>query len=286
MDRYLYIFLFALISFELLGQSERSTVKEANMSTAPARTGPANLEISDVVFSDEYGNSNSVLDANEDAEISFTLSNFGKGNARALAADLIPLNPMKGIELLLKKHLGDLFAGQSMRIALPIRGFSFLPTGSAELEIRVEEENGFDSDPIRVVFNTQQVKIPEVSIADYSFTAIDGETIGLGHPISLTVMLQNKGQGEAVDIRAEFNTPEKVFPAAESTFYMERLKPNETRSIVYEFFANKRYDGEEIPIEISITDGHDKFQQIHTLNMQLEESSISTQTITIPAKID
>ena len=191
---------------------------------------------------------------------------------------------MKGIELLFKKHLGDLFAGHSMRIALPIRGVPFLETGKAELEIRVEEANGFDSNPIRVVFNTQKVKIPEISIADYSFTGVDGETIGLGHPISLTVMLQNKGQGEATDIRAEFKTPDKVFPAAESTFYLDRLEPNETRSIVYEFFANKKYDGEEIPIEISITDGHDKFQQIHTLNMQLEGISIPTQIITIARK--
>ncbi len=286
MSRYFYLFLFALISFELLGQSARSTVKEVNISKTPARTGPANLEISDVAFSDQYGNSNSVLDANEEAEISFTLSNLGKGNAHSLAADVVPLSPMKGIELLFKKHLGDLLAGRSMRIALPIRGVPFLETGKAELEIRVEEANGFDSNPIRVVFNTQRVKIPEISIADYSFTGIDGETTGLGLPIFLTVMLQNKGQAEAVDIRTEFKTPDKVFPAAESSFYLDRLEPNETRTVVYEFFANKKYDGEEIPIEISITDGHDKFQQIHTLIMRLEESSIPTQTITIPAKTE
>jgi hypothetical protein len=285
MNRHLYLSIFALISFELLGQSARSPVKEVYISKTPARIGPANLQISDVAFSDEYGNSNSVLDANEEAEISFTLSNLGKGNARALAADVVPLNPMKGIELLFKKHLGDLFAGHSIRIALPIRGVPFLETGKAELEIRVEEGNGFDSNPIRVVFNTERVKIPEVSIADYSFAGIYGETIGLGHPIFLTVMLQNKGQGEAMDVKAEFKTPDKVFPAAETTFVIDRLKPNETRSITYEFFANKKYDGEVIPIEISITDGHDKFQQIHTLNVQLDESSIPTQTITIPAKV-
>ena len=282
MKRYVYAFLSVLISSELLGQSGWSPTKEVNITKTPSRTAPADLEISDVAFSDEYGNSNSVLDANEEAEISFTLSNLGKGNARDLAADVVPL--IKGIELLFRKELGDLFAGQSMRIALPIRGVPFLETGKAELEITVEEANGFDSNPIRVVFNTERAKIPEISIADYKFNSSDGETLELGRPISLTVMLQNKGQGEAVDIRTEFKTPDKVFPAAESNFYMDRLKPNETRSIVYEFFANKRYDGKEIPIEISITDGNDKFQQIHTLNVLLDESSIQTQTINIPAR--
>src|SRR4030095_6379542 len=60
----------------------------------------------------------------------------------------------------------------------------------------------------------------------------------------------------------------------------------ETRSIVYEFFANKKYDGAEIPIEISITDGTDKFQQIHTLNMVLQENLMPPKTILIPAKIE
>ncbi len=285
MERYLHIFLFALISFELPGQSAPSTVHEGNITSAAARTGPANLEISEVAFSDESGNSNSVLNANEDAEISFTLSNRGSGHARALAADLIPLHPMKGI-VLLKKHLGDLFAGQSMRIALPIRGISFLPTGRAELELRVEEENGFDSNPVKVVFNTQQVKIPEISIAEHSFTGIQGETIGLGQSIFLNVMVHNKGLGEATDIDVEFNTPDKVFPAAESSFYLDRLQPNETRNIVYEFFANKRYPADVIPIEITITDGHDKFQQIHTLNVTLGESATPTQTITFTGNID
>jgi hypothetical protein len=101
----------------------------------------------------------------------------------------------------------------------------------------------------------------------------------------LTVLLQNRGQGEALDIRTEFKTPEKVFPAAESNFYLDRLQPNQSASIIYEFFANKKYDGNEIPIVISITDGPDKFKQTHTLNVRLEERSTQTQIITIPARI-
>lgn len=284
MNRCVSTLLLLFICFQLLGQSGWSPTKEVNISKAPQHRSPANLEISDVTFSDAYGNSNSVLDANEQAEISFTLSNLGKGNAHSLAADVVPM--VKGIELLFKKELGDLFAGHSMHIALPIRGVPFLESGQAELEIRVEEADGFDSNPIRVVFNTQRAKMPEVSIADYTFTGSDGESMALGHPISLTVMLQNKGQGDATDIRTEFKTPDKVFPAAETSFYLDRLKPNETRSIVYEFFANKKYDGVEIPIEISITDGGDKFQQIHTLNMLLEENLMPPKTILIPAKVD
>ena len=299
MNRYI-AFLFALISFELHGQagvspakevnfsarSQRSSAREVDISKTQRPKAPANLEISDVTFSDQHGNSNSILDADEEAEIRFTLSNVGKGNALALAANVVPVKPMEGIELSFKKHLGDLFAGDSMQIALPIKGIPLLETGKAELEIRIEEANGFDSDPIRLVFNTQRMKIPEISIADYTFASNDGDRIALGHPISLTVMLQNKGQGEAVDIRTDFKTPDNVFPAAESSFHIEKLKPNETKSIVYEFFGNKKYDGREIPVEVTITDGHGQFEQTHTLSIPLLESSSQTQTVNIAAKIE
>src|SRR5687768_6548290 len=149
MNRYI-AFLFALISVELHGQagvsparevnitarSERSSAKEVDISTTLRPKAPANLEISDVTFSDQYGNSNSILDANEEAEIRFTLSNVGKGNALALAANVVPMSPMNGIELFSKKQLGDLFAGDTMHIALPIKGVPLLETGKAELEIR------------------------------------------------------------------------------------------------------------------------------------------------------
>ena len=79
MNRYI-AFLFALISLELYGQagvsparevnitarSERSATKEVDISTILRPKAPANLEISDVTFSDQYGNSNSILDANEE----------------------------------------------------------------------------------------------------------------------------------------------------------------------------------------------------------------------------
>jgi hypothetical protein len=265
-----------------VGQSGWSSTKEVNISRSSFPNSPANLEISDVSFSDQFGNNNNILDANEDAEITFMLSNHGAGRARGLAASMVPR--MRGIQLRGGKQLGDLLAGHSMRITLPIRGVPLLETGKAEVEIRVEEANGFDSNPIRVVFNTESVKIPELSVADYTFAGANGEPMALGIPISLTVLLQNKGQGEASDIRIEFKTPERVFPAAESSFYLDRLKPSESATMTFEFFANKKYDKDLIPIEIAITDGPDKFKQVHTLNVPLAEGSVQTQVITIPAK--
>ena len=301
MSRCISTLILVLVGFELVGQSgwsrakevnisahktESSAVKEVNISKTSRPTAPAYLEISEVTFSDQFGNNNNILDANEEAKISFTLSNTGKGDAHSLSTDVVLLNFNEGIELLFEKELGDLSAGQNMRITLPIKGVPLLETGKAELEIHVEEVNGFNADPVKVVFNTQRAKIPEVAIADYTFSSNEGQTIALGHPISLTLMLQNKGQGEAVDIKIDFKTPDNVFPGAESSFYVDKLKPNETKSIVYEFFGNKKYAGDNIPIEVSITDGHGEFEQIHTLNIPLLASSNQPQTVNITARTE
>lgn len=300
MNRTILAFLLALINFELSAQVGASPTKEvyvskrppltqakdAGISGTPKPTAPANLLISDVTFSDQSGNGNNMLDANEEAEIRFSISNLGKGNAHALAADIVSISQTAGIQLLFNKELGDLGAGEHKQVALPIRGISLLESGKAELEIRIGEGNGFDADPIRLVFNTQRAKIPELSVADYAFNSSDGERIALGRPIVLTVMLQNKGQGEAVDIQAEFKTPDNVFPGGESSFHIDRLNPNETRSIVYEFFGNKKYNGRDIPIEISITDGHGEFEQTHTLRIPVDERSGQVQTFNIPASVE
>jgi len=296
MDRIIPVCLLALISFELAAQIGSSPTREVYISRVPKKgtevisftgssrpTAPPNIKISDVTFSDDSGNGNSMLDADEEAEIRFMLTNAGKGNARSMAADVVPINIKDRIELLFDKKLGDLAPGESIQVTLPIRGISLLESGKAELEIRIGELNGFDADPIRLVFNTQRSKVPEVSIADFTVGSSDGGGIALGHPIVLTVMLQNKGQGEAVDIRAEFKVPENVFPAAESSFHIDRLMPNETRSIAYEFFGNKKYNGSDIPIEVSMTDGHGQFEQTHTLRIPVDGSAGTVQTFSIAA---
>ena len=106
MNRYI-TFLFALISFELLGQAGVSPAKEVNIS--PGRNGvpprkstsrkpqdPRHLPTSKsamLLFLTNTEIAIVSLMPNEEAEISFTLSNVGKGNALALAANVVPIKP-------------------------------------------------------------------------------------------------------------------------------------------------------------------------------------------------
>ena len=127
MNRYIPTFLLALlISVELLGQaglsrakevdisarSERSSAKEIDISKTPRPTAPANLEISDVTFSDQYGNSNSILDANEEAEIRFTLSNRRKRQCACTCRECRPREPYARYRTVFQEAAGRSFRGR------------------------------------------------------------------------------------------------------------------------------------------------------------------------------
>src|SRR5690606_18569827 len=102
-------------------------------------------------------------------------------------------------------------------------------------------------------------------------------------PVSLNIIVQNVGQGEASDVKVNFINPPNVFPGNETFFEVERLKPNESRNIVYEFFANKKYNGNDIPIQVNITEGYGKYGQNKTLSVSLEERLSKTKLVNVDA---
>jgi hypothetical protein len=188
-------------------------------------------------------------------------------------ADILSKNLIKGIHTFFENLIGDINAVNSMSVDIPIEDIDELEPTEEDSEV-----DGIEADLITVLFNARKHKTAEVAIADYGFTGNDNGKIALGQPISLTVVLQNIGEGNASDLEVTFNNPENVFPAGETNFYIDELKPTETRSIVYEFFGNKKYDREEIPIEISITE-RNKDVKTRILSMRLDDIKMQPQTI-------
>jgi hypothetical protein len=71
-----FLFLFFItIPTLLFAQSGQSEFKSVRLSKIPRPVNPPELEVSDVVFSDEFGNQDKNLDANEKSEIRFILTN-------------------------------------------------------------------------------------------------------------------------------------------------------------------------------------------------------------------
>ena len=171
------IFLFVFtICFNLNAQNTaKSGFKQINISKIPKPTAPANLSISDVVFNDSKGNSNSILDAGEKAEISFKVSNTGKGNAYQLQVEIKDINAVNGISVLSMPSVVDLAAGSSTTFSIPLRAASSLVDATAKFQLLVKEGNGFDSDPLFLEVSIQKFKNPQLALADHILSNTESE---------------------------------------------------------------------------------------------------------------
>src|ERR1035437_6420585 len=281
----IFISLMVLV-IQTFSQSNKSAVKEVYISKIPRPTAPAYLIVSAITFSDKQGNNNKLLDVKENAEIKFTITNKGKGDAYNLVAKIAEKNQIKGLLFSETKIIGNLQSGKDITVIVPVSGTMQLATGKAEFEILVKEGNDFDADPFKISFNTQKFKNPQVTIADSKFTANEEGKIKLGHPVSLNIVVQNTGQGEASNVQVNFKNPSNVFPANETSFTFNTLKPNESKTINYEFFANKKYADSTIPIEIAITESYGKYGDEKTLSVSLEQSLTKTQQIDVNTQYD
>lgn len=253
-------------------------------ATPPKPKAPADLVISNITFTDNKGNDNKLLDANENAEIKFTVSNRGKGEAYSLVAKIKEKNLLKGIDYSKEKIIGSLAAGKDITLSIPVSGNIQLESGKADFEILIKEGNGFDADPFKVSFNTQEFKHPTLALADYKFTTNEEGKIKLGQTVSLNIVVQNKGQGDASDVKINFVNPNNIFPANETSFSINKLKPNESKNVNYEFFANKKYEGSEIPIQVVISESYKKYGESKTLTVSLEQTLSKTQQVNVNAE--
>ena len=269
-------------SINLSAQSFRSNTQRVRISEIPRPTAPAELHITDLMFSDAMGDRNDLLDADERVEVRFTLENKGRGDAYRTRLSTQSRHSIAGVNYNATQDLGDLKAGQSRQVTLSVSGSRGIQTGEAWLVLTVREANGFDSDPAEVRFNTAAFRNPQLSLVDAVFTNNDGEgKITLGKMVTMEALIQNRGQGTARNVRVMLTCPPQVFPAGESEFALGELAPNESRRIAYEFFANKQYSGTDIAIEIQATESLGTYGLKQTQRVSLEKTLAKTQTLQV-----
>lgn len=279
--RTITLFLLAMaITVACAGQS-KSPEKEVHISRIPKPTAPADLQLQNLSFSDAKGNKNNILDAGEEAEISFLLKNTGKGDAYFLVAETSAINAPAGINLPNLQSIGTLKSGEQMEVKISLSGNVDMESGKALLQIKVKEGNGFDSDAIRVSFDTQRFNNPLVAVVDHKFTSNGGGKIQLGQVVTLNVVLQNRGQGDASDVRIQFTNPENIFPAGESNFHVPLLRPNESVNLSYDFFTNRKYALDVISIQVTATERWHKYGVDQKLSVSLEQNLSQTQTVVV-----
>ena len=280
--KYFFYLLFSLSTNLLFSQSVTTKFKYVTLNAIPKPTAPPNLIISELTLSDNNGNQNEILDAEENAEITLVIENKGQGTAYAVVAQIEDKKKVKGLKVPNAFRIGDLKSGEKKSIVIPISGLEELETSNIELSIKVLEGNHFDViDPLSISFKSKELKKPSFKIDDYVFKNKDNEgKIIKGKIIQLTIVLHNIGDGDAKNVNIDFGNPNNIFPATDTKLQFPVLKANEIKKVEYEFMANTAYSDNIIPININVTE----LKQRYSLN---ETKSISLETILAKAtKVD
>ncbi|NDC31869.1 MAG: hypothetical protein EBZ58_13255, partial [Bacteroidetes bacterium] len=239
---------------------------------------PAQLEASQLIFNDSKGNNNKLIDGNEQSQISFQLKNTGKGSAYGIVVSLSTEQDVKGISYQKEYKIDELAPNEEKQIVMNITSDFNTENAKVKFIIKTKEANGFDAPDEIIHVETAKFLNPLVSIEDNNFSSEKGGIAKLGEVITLNFAVQNKGQGDAKNVKIVCTLPpSNVFAAGETEFTVPLLKPNESKIINFDFFPNRIYKQNNIPVAIDITESYGKYGESKTctvaLNTELKQQN-------------
>lgn len=279
----LFYFFIPVLIYSQNGNS--SAFKKVETTKIPKPVAPAKLVIKDLQFNDANGNNNQAIDANEEGQITFNLSNEGKGEAYETEVITDLKTQLPGITIGTVKKIDLIKPGETKKISMNISADRTIENNEINLSIQALEGNGFDADPVALKFNAFKFRNPQLLVVDYKFSNKEGEgKIKLGETVNLQFMIQNKGQGIAKDIKISVSNPINVFPVNDTFFEIAQLEPNKTANFSYDFIANKRYKNTEISLGLSVSESYKNYGDYKNAHVSLDQVLTKTQSVTIASQ--
>jgi uncharacterized caspase-like protein len=286
MFRIILISMCFLICFNLNAQviSGKSEPKKLNLSTSKVAFMKElpDLVITGEQFEDENGNN--IIDANEKCKIIFNVSNIGKGLAQKVAVRVSTKGEkLTGLTFTTLVDLGDITGENKVQVSIPISSATNLSDAVAEFVIEVREENGFDAFPLEMKIETRRFASPRILVADAAFSTEDGGMIKLNYPITLKVIVQNIGQGDASGVYAEFQFPNLncVVLGETNRFDIGRMKRGESRELDFIFTATRRYEQKEIPVKLDLGESLNKYARDTVMTVSLQQELVARNAVVI-----
>jgi len=234
---------------------------------------PPLLKITNLNFFDSNGDK--ILSAEEKGKIIFDVENAsGAGKGFGVVAVAI-LSKNIDVKLDERVNIGDVEPGEKKTVEINVSAGIDVPTTDVAINIRVDEETGFSSEPKQIVFKTEAVKPPVLEIAKIEIDdkfypdREDKLSVGNGDGIiqpgeSVEVMLTliNKGLGATKNSLASVKTfsNEVTFRSKITDIELGNIMPGEWREIKYTFSIPKIYSGPDVlKFALNVLDERKKF---------------------------
>jgi len=258
----------------------RSATKQVNISTADYSNGIPSL-VTTQEFIEPSGNN--LLDAEETAKIKITISNKGSNSAFDVGVKASIDNNQNITFAGVDKTFGELEAGKSEVIYINISANAYVSSGSRTVSLKFTEHGGFIPRPVNMQIGTQKMLEPTLTYLETGITEEQGNgnsIIEQGELIVATILVQNRGQGEANNVNYYIEGDQdgifiitKNFPRNKN---IGTLKPNQTAKIQFAFSVTWAYEGSDnLPLKIRLTESKGRFGGTHNLGMKLKEQNLA-----------
>jgi hypothetical protein len=237
----------------------------------------------DVAFSEPSGNQ--ILDAEETGIVTITVKNDGQGDAFDVKLTLKPSKRIGGLSFNESFDLGTLPSGKSIARKVSISAAESVATAKLNLSIELTEANGFYPDPTLLAFSTAAMVPPKLIVADSAIDDQSGNSkVEPMEMITMTVRVQNAGQGDARDVVADVTTGANVFIGGDGNahFALGAMKSGEYRDIEFMFYTSRNIKaGQPIPIEVKVAEQRPQFNVSQSLALVMNTRQKNVREIVV-----
>lgn len=244
-------FQMRLIAYREVHGQQSANSAQGTFSSVQITAVPK-LIIDSVELLDRNGNAINEIKAGELFSIKFKVHNKGEGDANNLRLSLLE---QQGLETYFDGPRdmdgGHIPVGKTQNYELKYIATGDMPTMLANIEIRVNEPNGFNADPFLLTVPTIEYERPNLCVVDYIFEAKGASSITLGSEATLSLAVQNRGVKTARNVRLNFALPTHVFRMSESEIMLDSLPPGAVEKIEFLFSVNKLFGADSISVAVT-----------------------------------
>ena len=285
----LFIIFFAiLIAFSVNAQkniSGRSPQKQVNISTADYSNGIPILSAT-VEFIEPSGNN--LLDAEENAKIKITIINSGDNSAFDVAINVVVDNHDDISFNVSDKTYGEIKQNQTVVSYINIGATQNIQNSSRKFNISFTEHSGFVARPQNITIQTQKLLTPKLVFVETGIKELNGNgnnIIEQGELVLATVLIQNKGQGTAVNSRYTVKGFDSGLISTKTNDYpitktLGNLEPGQSVSIKFAFSASWNYSGgDALPLKIQLSESRGSYGGTFDLGLELNVQQLAADDI-------
>jgi hypothetical protein len=197
-----------------------------------------------------------VLRAGTNGLVTVKVLNKGKGLAQGVRVRLSPETPSSSLHVPAEIEVGDLLPGERRTIQATLKATSALQAGQVALRATVEDDDGYDAPPVRLVFQTRAYE--KVRLAVDKALAVENKdgasTVRRGEELEIKARIDNVCGVPAHNVEAELVINDaKIVPVSSLKRSLGEILPGRSGVSSFSILVANGYTGpKELPLRLRV----------------------------------